>query len=137
MQESEPLGHTVVETQYPAPVTTFPDSVDEELLGDESANALTLLPTAEYSDDELSDEEGVGDIFSSLNSLLPSDRASSQSQFAQFQDARVVSDPRTGQARLESAVEYQLSEADTMQFNSDNALWGGESQDDNDNGEGS
>ncbi|KAJ1832492.1 Chromosome transmission fidelity protein 18 [Coemansia sp. RSA 2711] len=133
LQESEPLGDTVVETQYLAPATTFPDSVDEELLGDESANALTLLPTAEYSDDELSDEEGVGDIFSSLNSLLPSDRAPSQSQFAQFQDARVVSDPRTGQARLESAVEYQLSEADTMQFNSENALWGGESQDDNDN----
>ncbi|KAI9500116.1 hypothetical protein BX070DRAFT_230842 [Coemansia spiralis] len=69
------LGRAAASTH--AEPAEFPDSL--EFMGDEASNGLTLLPTAEYSDDE--DDEA--------------------SQFEQFADARVVCDPHTGQVVLQ------------------------------------
>ncbi|KAJ2852524.1 Chromosome transmission fidelity protein 18 [Coemansia brasiliensis] len=83
----------------------------DDIFADEPAHGLTLLPTAEYSDDSMSEDEG---IFSSLNSLLPSTRdEEKEQQLGRFRDMRVVSDVETGEARLErSEGDGQLSLAD-------------------------
>ncbi|KAJ2503491.1 Chromosome transmission fidelity protein 18 [Coemansia sp. RSA 1972] len=42
---------------------------DDDMFADDTSHGLTLLPTAEYSDDEMSDTGSINDIFSSLNAL--------------------------------------------------------------------
>ncbi|KAJ2665277.1 Chromosome transmission fidelity protein 18 [Coemansia sp. RSA 1200] len=82
-----------------AEATEFPDTYDEEEELDEleelPAGGLTLLPTAEFSDTDDDDGEEEGG-----------------SQFAQFADARVVSDLHTGQVVLRRREEARLSEDD-------------------------
>ncbi|KAJ2403147.1 Chromosome transmission fidelity protein 18 [Coemansia sp. RSA 2559] len=59
----------------------FPDTYDGEMEDDEPSAGLTLLPTAEYSEEEESDDESMS------------------SQFGQFSDASMECDPYTGLQR--------------------------------------
>ncbi|KAJ2442310.1 hypothetical protein GGF42_006999 [Coemansia sp. RSA 2424] len=105
------------------PADVFPDTYDEEeededYMGNGVSNGLTLLPTAQDSDDEDDGPGSLNDIYTSLNSLLPNNRQaepqhvdSKKSSFGMFADARVVCDPHTGQAVLRSAVELDFPDA--------------------------
>ncbi|KAJ2483877.1 Chromosome transmission fidelity protein 18 [Coemansia sp. RSA 2131] len=61
--------------EAPAVVADISDNdSDNDMFADDTSHGLTLLPTAEYSDDDMSDSGSVNDIFSSLNALRnPSD----------------------------------------------------------------
>ncbi|KAJ2510351.1 hypothetical protein H4217_007914, partial [Coemansia sp. RSA 1939] len=90
-----------------AQATEFPDTYDElekelDEMEELPAGGLTLLPTAEFSDTDDCDGEEEED-------------GGRGSQFAQFADARVVSDIHTGQVvlqRREEEEEALLSESD-------------------------
>ncbi|KAJ1667071.1 Chromosome transmission fidelity protein 18 [Coemansia sp. RSA 1813] len=79
--------------QFPATLDDAADFMEEE---DELSNGLTLLPTAEYSDEEEDGDAGQ----------------TACSQFGQFSEARVVSDPHTGQVVLQAQSKPILSEED-------------------------
>ncbi|KAJ2579891.1 Chromosome transmission fidelity protein 18, partial [Coemansia sp. RSA 1836] len=105
------------------PADVFPDTYDEEeedgdYMGNGVSNDLTLLPTAQDSDDEDDGPGGLNDIYTSLNSLLPNNRPAEpqhvdgkRSSFGMFADARVICDPHTGQAVLRSAAELGFPDA--------------------------
>ncbi|KAJ2640603.1 hypothetical protein GGF44_002508, partial [Coemansia sp. RSA 1694] len=105
------------------PADVFPDTYDEEeedgdYMGNGVSNGLTLLPTAQDSDDEDDGPGSLNDIYTSLNSLLPNNRQAEpqhvdgkKSSFGMFADARVICDPHTGQAVLRSAAELDFPDA--------------------------
>ncbi|KAJ2743832.1 Chromosome transmission fidelity protein 18 [Coemansia sp. BCRC 34301] len=113
----------------------FPDTYNEEeeeeddYLGNGGSNGLTLLPTAQDSDDEYEDDGpgGLNDIYASLNSLLPRGRPvedaniSTKSNFGMFADARVVCDPHTGQVILRSTTEPNFVDAEDFMVDSEPA----------------
>ncbi|KAJ2840117.1 Chromosome transmission fidelity protein 18 [Coemansia sp. 'formosensis'] len=90
----------------PQRADVFPDTYDEdEYMG---SHGLTLLPTAQDSDDE--DFEVLGSKPST--SLLPNGQRR-ESGFGVFADARVVCDPHTGQAVLRANAELDFADTDS------------------------
>ncbi|KAJ2446899.1 Chromosome transmission fidelity protein 18 [Coemansia sp. RSA 2440] len=89
---------------------------DDDMFADDTSHGLTLLPTAEYSDDEMSDTGSINDIFSSLNAL----RNPSDTQYS--------SQPLKGAST--DVVEHQLNVFDAgpqtafMTYESDNGSSG-------------
>ncbi|KAJ2831156.1 Chromosome transmission fidelity protein 18, partial [Coemansia furcata] len=90
----------------PQHADVFPDTYDEdEYMG---SHGLTLLPTAQDSDDE--DFEVLG---SKPSTSLPPNGQSRESGFGVFADARVVCDPHTGQAVLRANAELDFADTDS------------------------
>ncbi|KAJ1868093.1 Chromosome transmission fidelity protein 18 [Coemansia sp. RSA 989] len=104
----ETLGSSLL-TSVPAKQEANAAPSDEKMDGlfaDEPADGLTLLPTAEYSDDSMSDDE----LFSSLQPQMPSKEEDKEQQLGRFRDMRVVSDIDTGEARLEPSEGLSLAD---------------------------
>ncbi|KAJ2062411.1 Chromosome transmission fidelity protein 18 [Coemansia sp. S146] len=95
----------------------FPDTYDEDDDYIGGSNGLTLLPTAQDSDDSDDEDNPMGN--SKLLSLLPNRLpAANKSSFGMFADARVVCDPHTGQAVLRSNAELDFADTDDYQIDS-------------------
>ncbi|KAJ2080854.1 Chromosome transmission fidelity protein 18 [Coemansia sp. RSA 988] len=89
----------------------LPDSIDEDdFLGEQPSHGLTLLPTAEYSDDDVSDEDDG--IFTSLNSMLRRNIDDEQEPYVA--EIRADNDWRSGEENLET---YSDGEKKTKQHN--------------------
>ncbi|KAJ2797667.1 Chromosome transmission fidelity protein 18, partial [Coemansia guatemalensis] len=77
----------------------LPNDMDEDdFFGEKPSHGLTLLPTAEYSDDDISDEDDG--IFTSLNSMLKRNTSGEQEPYAA--EIRAEDDWRNAEANLEA-----------------------------------